>query len=224
MYQLDEQNVKKWGSVQGSRYPNSFDMDCPFCDESVNFIASDPLVDTKRDTTSATARCTRCSETVHVWNVAEASISGVYMLPGPSSRRSHIEGLDKMPEEIQRAYQDTVAVFNAGVWNATVTMGRRTLEGLVQNLAPSANGPLAKQLEDLPNHVDLANPLITLSHSVRQGGNIGAHFDLQKSTDKETAAAALEMIEYFLWYIYVLPESINELDQKIENLGKGAQT
>lgn len=55
---------------------------------------------------------------------------------------------------------------------------------------------------------------------MRQGGNIGAHFDLQKTTDRETAAATLEMIEYFLWYIYVLPESIKELDQKIENLGK----
>jgi hypothetical protein len=131
-----------------------------------------------------------------------------------------MEGMETMPEQIQRAYQDTVDVFNAGVWNATVVSGRRTLEGLVRHLAPEAKGSLAQQLQDLPNHVELANPLITLSHSVRQGGNIGAHFDYEKTTDRETAAAALELIEYFLWYIYVLPESINDLDQQIDNLGK----
>lgn len=150
MYQLDARNVKGWVNPQGGKYPNSFDMDCPFCDKRVNFTASDPLVDTKRGTTSVTARCTRCSETVYVWNVSETSRAGIYVLPGPRPARSHIEGLDKMPEEIQRAYRHTVDVFNAGVWNATVTMGRRTLEGLVQNLAPDANGPLAKKLEDLP--------------------------------------------------------------------------
>lgn len=127
-----------------------------------------------------------------------------------------------MPAAVRRAYQDTVAVFNSGVWGATATAARRTLEGIVGNLLPNNRGTLAQQLRRLgeSESVNLAQPLTTLSNSLRQGGNIGAHFDLERDPDRETAGAMLDLIEYLIEYIYTLPKMIEELDVRVERLGQ----
>jgi hypothetical protein len=223
MYQLSGSAVIRWSNVQASgknyRFPQSFDMNCPACGKQVNFVSEAPLADQNRQATSATARCTRCRETISVWTIISSEEARVYVLPGPDSKNP-MEGTEIMPESMQRAYQSTVAAFNAGIWDATLVSGRRTLEALVQHLAPDpdARAPLAKQLERLSDNeqVDLAAPLITLSHAVRQGGNLGAHFEFERAADRQIAALTLEMIEYFLWYIYVLPDKIEDLDRKIE--------
>jgi hypothetical protein len=129
-----------------------------------------------------------------------------------------------MPAAVRQAYQDVIDVYNAGVWSATATMTRRTLEGIVNNLLPEEKGPLARQLEQLGKTVDLARPLITLSHSVRQGGNIGAHFDLTRTPDRPTSEAMLDLIEYLIEYIYTLPKRIEELDSRIDRLGNQDDT
>jgi Domain of unknown function (DUF4145) len=98
-------------------------------------------------------------------------------------------------------------------------MTRRTLEGIVNNLLPNETGPLAQQIGRLADTVDLQRPLITLSHSLRQGGNIGAHFDLTRTPDRETAEAMLDLIEYLIEYLYTLPEMIQNLDTRIQQLG-----
>jgi len=123
-----------------------------------------------------------------------------------------------MPTAVRQAYQDTIDVFNAGVWSATATQTRRTLEGIVHELLPEEerSGPLAQQLVKLAESesVDLAQPLITLSNAIRESGNIGAHFDLTRTTDRATAQAMLDLIEY----IYALPEMIEELNRKVQQL------
>lgn len=72
----------------------------------------------------------------------------------------------------------------------------------------------------LPNNVDLSEPLMTLANGVREGGNLGSHFDLEKEPDRETAEVMLELIEYFLEYVYTLPRMIEALNQKLEALGQ----
>ncbi|MBI4752157.1 MAG: hypothetical protein HY774_27025 [Acidobacteria bacterium] len=68
------------------------------------------------------------------------------------------------------------------------------------------------------SHVDLAKPLKTLTDLLRQGGNLGAHFDENQEVDEQTALATLELIEYLLEYIFTLPELINTLEQRINQL------
>jgi hypothetical protein len=139
------------------------------------------------------------------------------MRPAPTARQP-IQGADSMPTAVRQAYQDTIDVFNAGVWSATATQTRRTLEGIVHELLPEEerSGPLAQQLLKLAESesVDLAQPLITLSNATRESGNIGAHFDLTRITDRATAQAMLDLIEY----IYALPEMIEELNRKVQQL------
>ncbi len=143
------------------------------------------------------------------------------MRPAPAGRQP-IEGAEAMPTAVRQAYQDTIDVFNAGVWSATATQTRRTLEGIVHELLPDEerSGPLAQQLRKLAESesVDLAQPLITLSNALRESGNIGAHFDLTRTTDRATAEAMLDLIDYLIEYIYALPEMIEELNRKVQQL------
>ena len=67
-----------------------------------------------------------------------------------------------------------------------------------------------------------AEPLITLSNALRQGGNIGAHFDLTRTTDRATAEAMLDLIDYLIEYVCTLPGMIEQLNRKVQRLDKGA--
>jgi hypothetical protein len=68
--------------------------------------------------------------------------------------------------------------------------------------------------------VDLAKPLITLAHAIRQVGNLGARFDLRKEPDRDTVKAQLELIEYLLEYMYTLPGMIETVNDKVDALGE----
>jgi uncharacterized protein YecA (UPF0149 family) len=168
---------------------------------------------------SLTARCSRCRQIAYVWSIESGS--ELFMRPAPAGRQP-IEGAEAMPTAVRQAYQDTIDVFNAGVWSATATQTRRTLEGIVHELLPDEerSGPLAQQLRKLAESesVDLAQPLITLSNALRESGNIGAHFDLTRTTDRATAEAMLDLIDYLIEYIYALPEMIEELNRKVQQL------
>ncbi len=61
--------------------------------------------------------------------------------------------------------------------------------------------------------------MIILSHAVRKGGNIGAHFDLEKEPDKEAALAAIDLVEYLLDYVFVLPKKVEALGNKLKEIG-----
>ncbi len=69
---------------------------------------------------------------------------------------------------------------------------------------------------------NLARPLITLSNTLREGGNIGAPFDLTRTTDRPTAKAMLDLLDYLIEYIYALPEMIEELNRQVQQLDQEA--
>lgn len=223
MYKLPWSVGASWMSIPGGgRYPAAIDTNCPRCGKLANLVAQDAVYDPNRDTTSVSVRCPGCQTLSYLWVVEGDDL---YIHPSPEVlQRQPIEGADLMPAAVRQAYQDIIEVYNAGVWNATATMTRRTLEGIVNNLLPEEKGPLARQLEELGKSVDLARPLITLAHSVRQGGNIGAHFDLTRTTDRATAEAMVDLIEYLIEYIYTLPKRIEELDGRIDRLGNQDDT
>jgi uncharacterized protein YecA (UPF0149 family) len=187
----------------------------------VNFQAVDVLADSTRRAVSVTARCAACGDSVSVWSIEGGE--ELFMRPAPAARQT-IEGAESMPTAVRQAYQDTIDVFNAGVWSATATQTRRTLEGIVHELLPEQErkGTLAQQLRKLAESesVNLAQPLITLSNALRESGNIGAHFDLTRTTDRATAEAMLDLIDYLIEYIYTLPEMIEELNRKVQQLDR----
>lgn len=79
---------------------------------------------------------------------------------------------------------------------------------------------LYQQLKKLPDKVDLDAPLLLIVENLRKGGNIAAHFDLEKEPDQATAEAMVDLLDYFMEYIFVLKDRATALEAKLESLGK----
>lgn len=73
-------------------------------------------------------------------------------------------------------------------------------------------------MEVLSSHVELQQPLLTLAHAIRVGGNLGAHFDLEREPDDRLSRFAVDMLDYIIEYLYVLPRRIEQLHTHIEEL------
>jgi hypothetical protein len=126
-----------------------------------------------------------------------------------------------IPEQLQRALASTIDAFNARNYTATAVSGRRTLEGIFKYLVlpENANVVLAQLIERAKDKVDFAEPITNLAHAIRSGGNLGAHFDSEKEPDQAIARHMVELLEYLISYLYVLPRKIKQLK---EALGQGS--
>nr|WP_281501903.1 DUF4145 domain-containing protein [Aliiroseovarius sp. F20344] len=112
---------------------------------------------------------------------------------------------------------DTVRAYNAQIYGATATSGRRTLEGIFKFIVPESKQklPLQKLILEAQSHTDLAEPLRKLSDAIRKGGNLGAHFDLDNEPNETMARQIVELLDYLISYIYVLPDQISKLEDEI---------
>jgi hypothetical protein len=61
----------------------------------------------------------------------------------------------------------------------------------------------------------LAAPLKALSHAIRDGGNLGAHFDAEREPDLAVARQMVQLLAYLITYLYVLPRQIKELEERL---------
>jgi hypothetical protein len=150
----------------------------------------------------------------------------LYMFPPPRARVPSIQILEstEIAEPLKRAYISAINVVNVREWSAAAVMCRRLLEGITKTAlhGGNANGSLAEQIEALPEHRDLARPLLELAYVVRKGGNLGAHFDLEREPNEQIATLMIELCEDLLEYLYALPSRIDELSSKLQRLGSSA--
>lgn len=79
------------------------------------------------------------------------------------------------------------------------------------------SGSLAKLIEAVSKEANLAGPLEALSHAIRNGGNLGAHFDMEKEPDEHVARQIVELVDYLISYLYVLPRRIQALEDALNN-------
>jgi hypothetical protein len=100
---------------------------------------------------------------------------------------------------------------------ATAVMARRTLEGIFKYLLPEGNrkGTLAALIKQAMEQHNLAAPLATLAHAIRDGGNLGAHFDEENEPTELMAQQMVELLKYLISYLYVLPSQIKELEDSL---------
>jgi hypothetical protein len=75
---------------------------------------------------------------------------------------------------------------------------------------------LYQLIEDMKSSPELAAPIFKLSHAVREGGNLGAHFDLDREPDEETARHIVELVVYLMGFFFLLPEKISELEKRVK--------
>lgn len=75
---------------------------------------------------------------------------------------------------------------------------------------------MAEVIDKAAKTVDLAKPLRDLSHAIRHGGNLSAHFDQEKEPNHEMARMMVELLEFLITYLYILPKNIEKLDSTLK--------
>ena len=221
--------VRKWRMNGPIRSPLSVSTICPCCGEKVVFSLDNHVDDSARRTTAATASCPSCNKAVQFWAIREGKAPttseknpvAVYMYPPAKAHYPIPELSPDIPDPLKRAIVSTIEAFNARNYAATAVCGRRTLEGIFKYLVSEEKRKtnLAKLIELATDEIDLAAPLRTLSHAIRDGGNLGAHFDTEKEPTEPLARQMVELLDYLISYLYVLPKEIKKLEQ---SLGKAS--
>lgn len=230
MHQLPETAVASWVDDGPRSHPALVGWSCPHCTHFVSF-STGPWKEIGKDHWHAQGGCPRCKGIVQVFTLnvgtGHKSLAGgsLYMFPPSRARVPSAEIMDNnsLAEPLKRAYRSTVNVVNVQEWSATAVMCRRLLEGITKSTLPTdlQKETLAKQLAALPKHVDLGKPLLELAEAVRKGGNFGAHFDLEREPTEQVATLMLELCEDLMEYLFALPSRIDELNGKLQSLGKG---
>ncbi|GAB2769648.1 hypothetical protein GCM10010465_14030 [Actinomadura fibrosa] len=157
------------------------------------------------------------------YDSAEDGEFGELFIYPHTNRRSSIIDFGKTDSNLnlglKKAYESTLDVYNHGQWTATSVLVRRLLEGITQDLLPDdkKKHSLSKRLTELPSHLELKQPILTLADALRKGGNLGAHFDLENTPDKEIATQMMDLIDYLIEYIYILPKQIENLHRDIQS-------
>ncbi|MEN4525075.1 DUF4145 domain-containing protein [Pantoea agglomerans] len=239
MQQLLESSVKKWGNYQdkgsfsreyGPLIPETISATCPNCNAIGLYILTDLLVDKTRCTLSATSECPGCSEKVGFWifvdNVnfhgplakPDKKPKSIFMHPSPVMKNyQHPNFYDDIPVPLARSFSSTVDSLNSQNYPATAVGARRTLEGIFKYLVDENHRKKNLfQLIDIANkNLDILKPLSSLSHAIRSGGNLGAHFDEDNEPNEDIAKQMVELLEYLISYLYVLPKEISLLEASL---------
>lgn len=207
--------------------PLSVDTTCPFCKKKANFTLNWSLNKTMV-IEHTKSHCPACQQKVLFLYLTKSNEknnthTGELFINPAGDTRQALEGIDeaeKLPESIRKAYFSTINVLNAHEWTATSVLCRRVLEGITKSIVSEGqkNKPLASQLKDLPNHINLTEPILTLADAIRKGGNLGAHFDAEKEPTEEISSLMVDVLDYLIEYLFIVPARIQNLHDKIENL------
>lgn len=229
MQLVPSSSIRGWISIGSSKSPSAISTVCPHCGEKGVFTLSNPHDDANRLAIASSAKCPGCNKLVRFWAVrAEKAPKGddknpeaVYMYPPAKNHYPAPEFQSDIPQALQNAFISTIDAYNSRNYAATAVCARRTLEGIFKYLVPEEKrgASLVRLIEHVKGNTDLAAPLTSLSHAIRDGGNLGAHFDMEKEPDQVLAKHMVELLDYLISYLYVLPKEIKKLE---ESLGKNA--
>jgi len=228
MYRVPQALVANWSIAARVRYPAAVDLICPSCARKVTFSLSwggfnDRLM-------FCGSRCPACASSPSFILVAFQEvepggdkIGQLFVSPAPKIRQpiEDVAQIEEFSEDLRRAYVSALNVFNTREWTATAVLCRRLLEGITLTMLPEdqRKGTLSRQLKALSEHRDLKKPIETLADAIRKGGNLGAHFDLEREPDEETVSLMIDLLDYLIEYLFILPKRIERLHLTIDSLG-----
>ncbi|WP_341227148.1 DUF4145 domain-containing protein [uncultured Arcticibacterium sp.] len=226
MQRIEEKYISQKTETRGYIHVYSIDYFCPKCFRNVNFVLN--WSQNSNDICMcAKSKCPGCNEFLKFiyidYELEKGKLGKLYIHPDSNNRTSIVSANHEesnLNEALLMAYESAINVYNIGEWVGTAVLCRRLLEGISKDLIPnlSNKATLYNSLKDLPNHIDLQEPILTLAEALRKGGNLGAHFDLVKTPDKRIATQMLDLLDYLIEYIYLLPDRIEMLHREIENL------
>lgn len=202
--------------------PQTLELVCPHCLKESSFLPKS-WHEHGRQVVVAEAPCSRCEDNVLFLQLLEDN-NGIHKpaelyLHPPSSARGSVHGVEHLAAlsgPLGRTYESALKLYNQTEWGASALMVRHLLEGLATRLLAEDKRdlPLPRQLDALAE-VDLAAPLRDIAGLLAPDGSFGREFADEAAIDQATAGQLLELTEYLIAYLVVLPGAMAELKSRI---------
>ncbi|RHW25220.1 DUF4145 domain-containing protein [Nocardioides immobilis] len=225
VYQLPATSVVSWANgPTGHVVPVAIDSVCPVCRKSVTFVPGDASNLHAVRGQPLNVRCPRCGDTVSLIRLGGVAAGDVRLyFDAEDPARPPVADLDLVPDDVispalKKAYQSALNVLAIGEPEATAVTCRRVLEGITRKVLPAdvQTTNLARRIEALTNEREaLARPLLELSDTLREGGNLGAHFSDEIETSIDDARRMVDLLDYLITYLFVLPEQIHRFRAEV---------
>ena len=114
---------------------------------------------------------------------------------------------------IRNDYLEGLEDYSSGCYISSVIMCRRVIQQGCQDKGAKKTN-LFEQIEELTIDENLKK----LAQKIRLWGNMGAHPDilLGEKVDEKDAKIAIDFVEKFLQYVYVIPKEIEEIEREVK--------
>lgn len=225
MYRIPASAVAKWMKGPSDYHvPRALDLVCPACQKAVTFVTADLWDSQNVRGMPLNVRCPRCGDTVTVLRLGGIDNSGARLyIDAEDPARQPVADLDLVPDSVispalKKAYQSALNVLAIGEAEATAVTCRRVLEGITRKVLPDevTTTNLSRRIQELTKqHDKLAQPLVELSDTLREGGNLGAHFSDETETSIDDARRMVDLLDYLITYLFVLPQQIHRFRSEV---------
>ena len=225
---IPTENAKRLVSDgSGCNRPSLVACECPHCGYFSSFQWNNNHTNVHSGISSGNSECANCSKKVRflaIFPLSGSRYGGqpteVRMSPAPKASYELSDMPRSVPDRLQQSMQDAVRAYNAQIYGATATSGRRTLEGIFKYMLPEDQRKqnLYQLIRAAEDRIDFKEPLTRLADAIREGGNLGAHFDEEKEPDAEMARRMLDLLSYLIEYLYVLPTRIQDLEERLSQI------
>lgn len=226
MYQVPNDRIAAVGVAANQRIvPTAIDLKCAHCRRDVTFTLQQWTAATAQGLPNS-SRCPRCGQATSFLRLGGKSREELRLyVDAENLERSPLAELAAVPEsrfspKLKKAYDSAIKALSNEDPEATAVHCRRVLEGVTASLLRTDElvpKTLARRLELLAkNHGDLlTNPILELSRSLKDGGNLGAHFDDEVDTSLQDAAHMVELLDNLITYLYVVPQQIQRFREDV---------
>jgi hypothetical protein len=211
----------RYGNI---KIPKSIQCECPGCRKLNEFLLNANYQNRKNNLVTECS-CPTCKNSavfiIMTKDIAEDqdehADTYIYDLQASKHPINQIENLPNVPKDLIRAYRSAINVHQSRENSATAVMSKRVIESILKHfLGEKSKGqPLSKQLEILPNHLDLAKPIQSLSHLLGPESSLSRMLELDMEMDYETTSLLMDLLENLIEYLFVLPGKIDVTYDKI---------
>jgi hypothetical protein len=223
MRRINPGSVNSYIRYGNLKIPKSIQSECPQCRNITEFMINANFQSSKNGLLTESS-CPTCKKsTVFIimtkdgQDEHEHADTYIYDIQASKHLINHLESLPNIPKDLIRAYRSAINVFESRENSATAVMSKRVIESILKHFLKekSKGQPLTQQLEILPNQVDLAKPIQSLSHLLATDGSLHRMLELETEMDYETTALLMDLLESLIEYLFVLPGKIEVTHNKI---------
>jgi hypothetical protein len=224
MRRINPGSVNSYIRYGNIKIPKSIQCECPGCRKITEFMLNANYQNSKHNLVTECA-CPTCKRPAVfiimtkevVDEQGEHADTYIYDVQAAKHPINQIENLPNIPKDLIRAYRSAINVHQSREHSATAVMSKRVIESILKHfLGEKSKGqPLSQQLEILPNHVDLAKPIHSLSQLLITEGSLHKMLELETEMDYETTTLLMDLLESLIEYLFVLPGKIEVTHDKI---------